>query len=160
MCALLARTAFLFSGQPLPARAPRPNGNSSEDGLAFPGQTSQRASPPGGPPRPGGRSTLAIREWTSLPATPLESVIEHFGRPGKFLIGGIETALLTTGRPDQIRHMVLELANKMEDCPGFAISSCGGLHGNIPLRNLEAYFDARAEIGATPKDWRSCCHAG
>jgi hypothetical protein len=89
------------------------------------------------------------------PATPVERVVEHFGRPGRFLIGGIDTALLTTGTPDQIRRMVLDLAQRMENCPGFAISSCGGLHGNIPLENLEAYFDARAEIGATPKDWRS-----
>jgi hypothetical protein len=33
------------------------------------------------------------------PATPLESVIEHFGRPGKFIIGGIETVRLSTGAP-------------------------------------------------------------
>ena len=28
------------------------------------------------------------------------------------------------------------------------MASGGGLHGNIPLANLEAYFDARAEVGA------------
>ncbi len=89
------------------------------------------------------------------PATPLEAVIEHFGGAGKFLIGGIATALLTTGTPDQVRRMVFDLVEKVEPCQGFAISSCGGLHGNIPLQNLEAYFDARAEIGATPKDWRA-----
>ncbi|MFA5876711.1 MAG: uroporphyrinogen decarboxylase family protein [Candidatus Margulisiibacteriota bacterium] len=92
------------------------------------------------------------------PATPLEPIIEHFGRTGMFLIGGIDTAVLTAGNPNQIRRMVLELAKKMENCPGFAMSSCGGLHANIPLENLAAYFDARAEIGATPKDWRSRCH--
>jgi hypothetical protein len=31
--------------------------------------------------------------------------------------------------------------------PGFIISSCGGLHGNIPMDNLAAYFDARREAG-------------
>jgi hypothetical protein len=90
------------------------------------------------------------------PATPLEAVIEHFGRPGQFLIGGIETTLLTAGSPDQIRRMVLDLAKKTANCPGFAISSCGGLHGNIPLENLIADFDARTEIGATPRDCRAC----
>jgi hypothetical protein len=89
------------------------------------------------------------------PATPLEAVIEHFGQPGRFLIGGIETARLTAGTPQEVRRMVLDLAKMVEGCAGFAISSCGGLHGNIPLENLEAYFDARAEVGATPADWRT-----
>ncbi len=88
------------------------------------------------------------------PATPLEAVIEHFGQPGKFMIGGVETVKLTTGTPDEVRQMVFNLYDKVQDISGFAIASCGGLHGNIPLENLEAYFDVRAELGATPKDWR------
>ncbi len=88
------------------------------------------------------------------PATSVNAVIEHFGQPGRFMIGGIDTAALTIGTPETIRAMVLALADKTRDCPGFAIASCGGLHGNIPLANLEAYFDARAEVGATPADWR------
>ncbi len=89
------------------------------------------------------------------PATPLENVIQHFG--DLLMIGGVQTNILTTGTPEQIREMVLELGELARKHPGLAISSCGGLHGNIPLANLEAYFDARAEIGATPKDWRTCC---
>ena len=89
------------------------------------------------------------------PATPVESVIEHFGAPGKFFIGGIETTKLTFGTPEEIKTMVFELMRKVEGKPGFALASGGGLHGNIPLVNLIAYFDARAEIGATPKDWKS-----
>jgi hypothetical protein len=88
------------------------------------------------------------------PATPLEAAVEHFGAPGKFLIGGVATARLTLGRPAEVRDMVLELGERTRDCPGFAICSCGGLHDGIPMANLEAYFDARAEIGATPRDWR------
>lgn len=88
------------------------------------------------------------------PAIPLEMVIEYFGTPGRFMIGGIETVKLTAGTPDEIRKMVFDVYEQVQDIPGFAIASCGGLHGNIPLENLEAYFDARAEIGATPEDWR------
>jgi len=88
------------------------------------------------------------------PATSLDAVKEHFGQPGRFLIGGIDTAKLTLGTSDEVRQMVLDVTKKMENCPGFAISSCGGLHENIPLVNFEAYFDARAEIDATPADWR------
>ena len=73
------------------------------------------------------------------------------------MIGGVDTAKLTVGSPDEVRQMVLDLHEKMKNCSGFAISSCSGLHGNIPLANLEAYFDARVEIGATPEDWRNRC---
>lgn len=88
------------------------------------------------------------------PATPLETVIQHFGVPGRFIIGGIDTARLTHGHPVEVRDMVLRLRERTRDCPGFAISSCGGLHDGIPMANLDAYFDARAEIGVTPRDWR------
>lgn len=91
------------------------------------------------------------------PATPLDAVIEYFGQPGRVFIGGIETVKLTFGSQDEVRQMTLDLCEKMADCPGFVISSCGGLHNNIPLVNLEAYFDARVEIGATPKNWRNRC---
>lgn len=86
------------------------------------------------------------------PATPLEAVVEYFG--DGFMIGGIDTARLTFGRPDEIRRMVFEVLDEMSGYPGFAISSCGGLHGNIPLENLVAYFDARAEAGIGPCDWK------
>ena len=89
------------------------------------------------------------------PATPIENVVEHFGQPGKFMIGGINTVKLTTGSPDDIRKMVLDLMKKTDKIQGFAMASCGGLHGNIPLDNLIAYFDTRVEIGATPKDWQT-----
>jgi hypothetical protein len=91
------------------------------------------------------------------PATSVDSVIEIFGQPGRFMIGGVDTVELTNGTPESVREMVRVLEGKTKDCPGFAISSCGGLHGNIPLPNLEAYFDTRAEIGATPPDWRERC---
>jgi len=89
------------------------------------------------------------------PTTPLEAVIEHFGQTGRYFIGGVETARLTQGRPDGVRHLVIRLTEQCADYTGFAIASCGGLHGNIPMENLIAYFDARAEIGATPKNWKT-----
>ena len=93
------------------------------------------------------------------PATPLKAQIECFGERGRFFVGGIESATLTFGTPEEIRHMVLALHRRVEHCPGFGIRCCGPLAGNMPLQNLEANFDARAEIGATPIDWRICCRA-
>jgi hypothetical protein len=91
------------------------------------------------------------------PATPLSAVIEHFGSPGRFFIGGISTAVLAFGTPQQVRQMVYDVFEIAAEYPGFALASGGGLHGDIPLENLEAYFDARVEIGATPAGWRTCC---
>jgi hypothetical protein len=89
------------------------------------------------------------------PATPLPAVLESFGKPGRFFIGGIATRTLTFGTPGEIRHMVIQLIRVAGDYPGFALASGGGLHDNIPIQNLIAYFDARAEVGATPLDWRT-----
>lgn len=89
------------------------------------------------------------------PATPLENIIEYFGKANKFFIGGMETNLLTFGSPKQIYDKVITLHEQCQKYPKWALASGGGLHDSIPLENLIAYFDARAEIGATPKDWKS-----
>ena len=88
------------------------------------------------------------------PATPLEAVVEHFGGAEKFFIGGIDSRVLTRWTYVEVQTMVHDVARATADCPGFALASGGGLHGNIPLENLIAYFDARADVGATPKDWK------
>ena len=89
------------------------------------------------------------------PATGLEAVVDHFGQSGRYFIGGISTFKMTTGSPADVWQMVVDLIEQVGHYPGFAIASGGGLHGNVPLPNLEAYFDARAEFGINPKDWRS-----
>jgi hypothetical protein len=89
-----------------------------------------------------------------VPATPIEQVIEHFNLPEKFLIGGVSTSVLRFGSPAEVRSMVYDLNRLTRDCPGFALASGGGLHGDIPLENLIAYFDARVEIHATPRNWK------
>jgi uroporphyrinogen-III decarboxylase len=88
------------------------------------------------------------------PATPIAQVIEHFGGQGKYFIGGISTHVLRFGTPQDVRSMVIELHKLTRDCPGFAIASGGGLHGDLPIENLIAYFDARIEINATPQNWK------
>ena len=88
------------------------------------------------------------------PATPIELVIEHFGGQGKYFIGGISTRVLRFGTPQDIRSMVIELHKLTRYCPGFAIASGGGLHGDLPMENLIAYFDARIEIDATQQNWK------
>ncbi|HUV08152.1 MAG TPA: uroporphyrinogen decarboxylase family protein [Spirochaetia bacterium] len=87
------------------------------------------------------------------PATPIERIIEFFG--DRIIIGGVETGLLTFGSPREIRKHVLDVHEKTRGIAGFALSTPGGIHGNIPLENLEAYFDARVETGHTYEGWRA-----
>ena len=93
------------------------------------------------------------------PATPLEAVLSVFDRPGHLLVGGIETVTLTCGTPAAVADQVRRVCSLTADRPGFALASGGGLHGNIPFENLEAYFDARAAFDVTPPDWRTRCRA-
>lgn len=93
------------------------------------------------------------------PATPLERVLDVFDRPDHLLVGGIETLTLTCGTPAEVADHVRRVCTLTTDRPGLALASGGGLHSNIPMANLEAYFDARAEYGFTPSDWRTRCRA-
>jgi hypothetical protein len=86
------------------------------------------------------------------PATNFDRILEIFG--DRIVICGMETSLLTFGTPEQIKNMVYAIAKKTRDIPGFAICSPGGLHNNIPLENMIAYFDARVECGFTKRGWQ------
>lgn len=86
------------------------------------------------------------------PATDFDLILKHFG--DGIVIGGINTRVLTFGRPDEIRKHTIETNGMTEGMPGYVMSTPGGIHGNIPLENLEAYFDARVITGHTPEGWR------
>jgi hypothetical protein len=86
------------------------------------------------------------------PATDFEAILERFH--DRIVIGGAETGLLALGTPVQVRSHVLELHERTKGLPGFVLSTPGGIHGQLPLANLEAYFDARVATGHTPQGWR------
>ena len=86
------------------------------------------------------------------PATNFDLILEIFG--DKIIIGGMETVPLTMGTPEEVKNMVYKITKKTRDMPGFTISSPGGLHNNIPIENLIAYFDARVECGFTERGWQ------
>jgi len=81
------------------------------------------------------------------PATPCERVLETWGKAGRGFIGGISTELLTNGTPEQVKKHTREVIEAGRKYPGFIISSCGGLHGCIPMENILAYFETRDQIG-------------
>ncbi len=86
------------------------------------------------------------------PATSFDRILDRFS--DKIIIGGIETARLTLQTPREVAIHTDEVLNKTKGINGFALSSCGGLHGNIPIKNLEAYFDTRAKHGITREGWK------
>lgn len=81
------------------------------------------------------------------PATPFNRVLDTWGKAGRGVIGGISTVLLTSGTPEQVRNHTKEVIETGRKYPGFIISSCGGLHGNIPMENMITYFKTRDEMG-------------
>lgn len=86
------------------------------------------------------------------PATDLDAILDVFG--DGIIFGGMDTNLLTFGTPEQIRGEVRHVSEQTKGVPGFSLGSPGGLHNNIPLDNLVAYFDARVECGFTPPGWQ------
>lgn len=87
------------------------------------------------------------------PSTDLDAVMDVFG--DRIFIGGIDVQLLTRAEPDEVRRHTLDVARRASDRHGFMLCCSGGLNGNIPMPNAEAYFDARVEAGFTRPDWRN-----
>jgi len=86
------------------------------------------------------------------PATDFDRILEVFA--DKIVIGGIETGVLMHGSAQQVREHVFEVRERTRGVAGFVMSTPGGIHGNLPLDNLAAYFDARVETGHTPAGWQ------
>ena len=77
----------------------------------------------------------------------MEAMIELVGSQG-LIVGGINTAILTYGDSNQIREAVrkrLALAKKL---PGFFFCITGETPQNVPVENLEVFWDACREYGS------------
>lgn len=81
------------------------------------------------------------------PATPFERVLATWGEAGRGFIGGIDTALLSRGSIEEVAAHTRAVIERGRRYPGFVLSSCGGLYGDIPLENLLAYFATRDRMG-------------
>ena len=91
------------------------------------------------------------------PHTKLEPVIDIFG--DAIFIGGIDATILTFGTPEETRRHVEDVCKRTQDYKGYVLCCSGGLLANMPLANLEAYFDARVGLGYTLPDWRRVMHS-
>jgi hypothetical protein len=71
----------------------------------------------------------------------LAAILRRHGRD-KVVIGNVDVQILTWGTPDQIRGEVRRCCDLGRDCPGYFIKCFGDLPQNIPVENLDVYFDA------------------
>ena len=85
------------------------------------------------------------------PATNFDMASELFS--DRILICGMDTVKLTFGSTEEIRKQVAYVSERTKNMPGFTMCSPGGLHNNIPIENVIAYYDARVEYGFTKQDW-------
>ena len=70
----------------------------------------------------------------------MEMMVQKFG-DSKILVGNIDSRVLTTGTPEEVRSEVRRSVLVARDCPGYIINCTGHLPHNIPLENMFAYFD-------------------
>jgi len=93
-------------------------------------------------------AALGFHGFFVNPNMDLESIVRVHGSD-HFLVGNIDTAMLTFGHPQEIRAAVTHCAELGRRCPGYFIKAMGDLPHNIPVENLRAYFAACAEVRVT-----------
>jgi uroporphyrinogen-III decarboxylase len=76
----------------------------------------------------------------------IEAVLSRYG--GRVLVAGnVDIAKLTFGTPQDVWRDVARCMEYGKKYPGYVIKVTGDLPHNIPLENIEAYFDACRELG-------------
>jgi uroporphyrinogen-III decarboxylase len=80
------------------------------------------------------------------PAMDLGEISRRFG-DRIFLAGGIDTNILTLGKPDDVTRAVTRCLENVNHSKGFFLHSGGDLPHNIPSENMYAYFQATGRLG-------------
>jgi uroporphyrinogen-III decarboxylase len=76
----------------------------------------------------------------------IDEVLKRWG--GKLSVAGnADINKLTFGTPEDVRKDVARCMEYGRRYPGYIIKVTGDLPHNIPLDNIEAYFDACQELG-------------
>ena len=73
------------------------------------------------------------------PMNDIEKIAQQFGKE-KIIIGNINSTILTFGDKDDIRTELKRVFSATRDCPAYIIHAAGGIPHNVPLRNVETYF--------------------
>lgn len=87
---------------------------------------------------------LGFHGFLINPNMDLGAIGREYGRD-HFLVGNVDTAVLTFGDPEGVRGEVARVLEEARTCAGHIIKAMGDLPHNIPLANIQAYFQAVAE---------------
>jgi len=71
----------------------------------------------------------------------LEYIAEKYGGE-KVIVGGVDIGILTYGSVVDVVEEVKRCLRAAGRCPGYFINVSGSIPDNVPLENLEAYFEA------------------
>jgi len=87
---------------------------------------------------------LGFHGFLINPNMDMAAIARAYGRD-HFLVGNVDTAVLTFGSPEDARREVARCVEAAKPCAGHFIKAMGDLPHNIPLANLRAYVDAIRE---------------
>ena len=82
-------------------------------------------------------------DWT----IDLEKLLKKYGQK-KLIAGNADTAILTFGTREDVRKEVLRCINAGRDAGGYVLKCSNDMPHNIPLENIEEYFNTVAEYNA------------
>ena len=77
----------------------------------------------------------------------LEPILSAYGGK-KVVVGNVDTRILTQGDGEDVRREVKRCMDLGKRYPGYFIKASGDLPQNIPLRNIQCYFECCRELGA------------
>lgn len=76
----------------------------------------------------------------------MESVIMKYGNT-KIICGNVDSRILTEGTTEDVKKEVKRCMDAGKRYPGYFIRAAGDLPHNIPLENIECYFDSCYKLG-------------
>lgn len=80
------------------------------------------------------------------PLTDLRYIVERYGRT-HVIIGNIDSRILQTKGPQEIRAEVRRCADLGRQCPGYFFAVGNHIPYVVPIPNIECYLEAIAEYG-------------
>ncbi|MHB9033191.1 MAG: uroporphyrinogen decarboxylase family protein [Anaerolineae bacterium] len=86
-------------------------------------------------------AALGFHGFFINPNMDLGQIARQYGRD-HFLVGNVDTAVLTFGDPEAVRKEVQRCCREAAPCAGHFIKAMGDMPHNIPLANMRAYFKA------------------
>jgi hypothetical protein len=79
------------------------------------------------------------------PMVNLEKLLKKYGGE-KIVMGNADARILTTSTVDEVQNEVRRCIETGKKFPGYVFNNPGGFPHNIPLANIEIYFEASAKL--------------